>query len=177
MRLEWKRALAAGCLVAGLTVPPAAAGEDTHGIPNASFPEKGILAAGQPTGEQLQLLAEDGYRTVIDLRPDSEPRGYDEAGAAKANGLAYVNIPVTGATLDKAAIDRFVAELDKAERPVIVHCASSNRVGALYYAWLREKGTPRDEALAKGKAAGLKSPELIEKVDAALAGGAEKPKG
>jgi uncharacterized protein (TIGR01244 family) len=176
MRFGWKKTLAAGCLVAGLTIP-ASAGEDTHGILNASSPEKGILAAGQPTGEQLQLLAEDGYKTVIDLRPDAEPRGYDEVGAAKANGLAYVNIPVTGATLDKAAIDRFVAELDKAERPVVIHCATSNRVGALYYAWLREKGTPREEALAKGKAAGLKSPELIEKVDAALAGGGEKPKG
>jgi uncharacterized protein (TIGR01244 family) len=176
MRFGWKRTLAAGCIVAGLTIPPAAAGEDTYGIPNASFPEKGILAAGQPTGEQLQLLAEDGYRTVIDLRTDTEPRGYDETGAAEANGLTYVNIPVTGATLDKAAIDRFVAELDKAERPVIIHCATSVRVGALYYAWLREKGAPREQALAKGKAAGLKSPELIEKVDAALAGDAEKPK-
>lgn len=177
MRSDWKRALAAACAVAGLMVPAAFAGEDTHGILNATFPEKGILAAGQPTGEQLQVLAEEGYKTVIDLRPDEESRGYDEVGAAKANGLAYVNIPVTMTSLDKAAIDRFVAELDKAERPVIVHCASSNRVGALYYAWLREKGMPRDEALAKGKAAGLKSPELIEKVDAALASGAEKPQG
>jgi uncharacterized protein (TIGR01244 family) len=176
MRLRWKRALAAGCLAAGLTIPMNATADDTHGIANASVPEKGILAAGQPTGEQLQVLAEEGYKTVIDLRPDTEPRGYDEAGAAKANGLAYVNIPVTGATLDRAAIDRFVAELDKAQRPVIVHCASSNRVGALYYAWLREKGVPKAEALARGKAAGLKSPELIEKVDAALAA-EEKPKG
>lgn len=175
MRLRWKRALAAGCLAAGLTIPMTAQADETHGIPNASFPEKGILAAGQPTGEQLQVLAEEGYKTVIDLRPDAEPRGYDEAGAAKQNGLVYVNIPVTGATLDRAAIDRFVAELDQAQRPVIIHCASSNRAGALYYAWLREKGMPREEALAKGKAAGLKSPELIEKVDAALA--EEKPKG
>jgi uncharacterized protein (TIGR01244 family) len=162
-------------MVAGLTMPLNAHADDTHGIANASIPEKGILAAGQPTGEQLQVLAEEGYKTVIDLRPDTEPRGYDEAGAAKQNGLAYVNIPVTGATLDRAAIDRFVAELDKAQRPVVIHCATSNRVGALYYAWLREKGMPKAEALAKGKAAGLKSPELIEKVDAALAGG--KPKG
>ena len=176
MRFEWKRALAAGCLVAGLTIPPAA-GEETYGILNASFPETGILAAGQPTGEQLQLLAEDGYKTVIDLRPDAEPRGYDEVEAAKANGLAYVNVPITGAALDKAAIDRFIAELDKAQRPVIIHCATSNRVGALYYAWLREKGTPREKALAQGKAAGLKSPELIEKVDAALATEKAQPKG
>lgn len=176
MRLRWKRALAAGCLAAGLTIPMTAQAGEPHGIPNASFPEKGILAAGQPTGEQLQILAEEGYKTVIDLRADAEPRGYDEAGAAKQNGLTYVSIPLTAATLDQAAIDRFVAELDQAQRPVIIHCATSNRVGALYYAWLREKGMPKAEALAKGKAAGLKSPELIEKVDAALAEG-EKPKG
>lgn len=175
MQSQWKRALAVGCLAAGLTIPMTATNADeTHGVPNASFPEKGILAAGQPTGEQLQVLAEEGYKTVIDLRADSEPRGYDEVGAAKQNGLTYVSIPVTPATLDRATIDRFVAELDKAQRPVILHCATSNRVGALYYAWLREKGMSRQEALAKGKAAGLKSPELIERVDAALA---EKPKG
>jgi uncharacterized protein (TIGR01244 family) len=177
MRRQWKRALAAGCLAAGLAIPMTARADETHGIPNASFPEKGILAAGQPTGEQLQILAEDGYKTVIDLRPDTEPRGYDEVGAAKQNGLTYVSIPVTGATLDRAAIDRFVTELDKAQRPVIIHCATSSRVGALYYAWLREKGMPKAEALAKGKAAGLRSQELIEKVDAALAEGEKKPKG
>ncbi len=142
-----------------------AAGPETFGIPNASLPEPGILAAGQPTGEQIQLAAEDGYKTVIDLRTAEEERGYDEPGAAKENGLAYVNIPVTPASLDQATIDKFLETMRKAERPVLVHCSTSNRVGALYYAWLvLEKGAKPEAALAKAKAAGLKNPELTEKI-------------
>lgn len=160
------QALAFACLVLALTPGSGmAADKETFGIPNASFPEPGVLAAGQPTGEQIQLAAEDGYRTVIDLRPAEEPRGYDEAGAAKANGLEYVNIPVTPASLDQATIDRFLDTMRKAEKPVILHCASSNRVGALYYAWLvLEKGVKPEEAMTKAKAAGLKSPEMEAKM-------------
>ena len=160
------QAIAFACLVLALTPGSGmAADKETFGIPNASFPEPGLMAAGQPTGEQIQLAAEDGYRTVIDLRPVDESRGYDEPAAAKANGLEYINIPVTGASLDQATVDRFLDTMRKAERPVLLHCASSNRVGALYYAWLvLEKGAKPEEALTKAKAAGLKSPELVEKM-------------
>jgi uncharacterized protein (TIGR01244 family) len=144
-------------------------GGETFHIPNASFPEPGVMAAGQPTGEQVQLLAEEGYKTVLDLRAPEEPRGYDEPEAARQNGLAYVNVPVTPA-IDQATLDRFLGAMKKAERPVIVHCGTSNRVGALWYAWLvLEQGLPPAEALAKAKAAGLQSPELAAKVEKLVA--------
>jgi uncharacterized protein (TIGR01244 family) len=147
-----------------------AADSKTFGIPNATFPEAGLMAAGQPTGEQLQILAEEGYRTVLDLRPPEEPRDFDEPKAAHENGLAYVNVPVTLAGLDQATIDRFLEAMRKAERPMILHCGSSQRSGALYYAWLvLEKGVPAKEALAKSKAAGLGQPELIKKIQKLVA--------
>ena len=143
-----------------------ASGQETFGIPNVTFPEPGVMAAGQPTGEQLQLLAEEGYKTIINLRPPEEPHGVQEPQAARENGMTYVNIPVSLQTLDQATIDKFLATMRKAERPVLLHCASSNRVGALYYAWLvLEKDVPAKEALVKAKAAGLKSPELIQKIE------------
>jgi uncharacterized protein (TIGR01244 family) len=159
------QAMAFACLVLALTPGSGmAADKETFGIPNASFPEPGLMAAGQPTGEQIQLAAEDGYRTVIDLRTADEPRGYDEPAAAKANGLTYVSLPVAPA-FDQATIDQFLNVMRKAERPAILHCATSNRVGALYYAWLvLEKGAKPEEALTKAKAAGLRSPELAERV-------------
>ena len=137
----------------------------TFGIPNATFPLPGILAAGQPTGEQLQLLAEEGYHAVIDLRPAAEPHGFDEPEAAKENGLAYINIPVTTATLDQTAIDRFLGALRKAEPPVLIHDGSANRAGGLLYAWLvLERRVPPAKALGQARAAGLREPELVEKV-------------
>jgi protein tyrosine phosphatase (PTP) superfamily phosphohydrolase (DUF442 family) len=142
----------------------------TYGIANASFPAPGVMAAGQPTGEQLQLLAEDSYHTVIDLRPPEEPHGFDEPAAAKENGLAYVNIPVTPATLDQVTIDRFLDAMRGARKPVIVHCSTASRVGALFYAWLtlEKKETP-EKALAKARAIGLRSPELTGKVQKLVA--------
>jgi uncharacterized protein (TIGR01244 family) len=143
----------------------AAADQETYGIPNATFPEPGIMAAGQPTGEQVQLLAEDGYKTIIDLRAPDEPRGFDEREAARQNGMVYRNIPVTFDNLGHATLDRFFEAMERAERPVVVHCAGSVRAGALYYAWLvLEKGVEPEEALKRGKAAGLRQPELIEKI-------------
>jgi uncharacterized protein (TIGR01244 family) len=141
-----------------------------YGIANASFPAPGVMAAGQPTGDQLQLLAEDGYHTIIDLRPAEEPHGFDEPAAAKDNGLAYVNVPVTPATLDQATIDRFLGAMRGAKKPVIVHCSTGGRVGALFYAWLvLEKKESPGKALEKARAIGLHSPELTEKIQKLVA--------
>jgi len=142
----------------------------TYGIAGATFPVPGVMASGQPTGEQLQLLAEEGYHTIIDLRPAEEPHGFDEPAAARDNGLAYVNIPVTPATLDQAAIDRFLDAMRGARKPVIVHCSTAGRVGALFYAWLvlEQKETPA-KALEKARAIGLHHPELTGKVQKLVA--------
>jgi len=138
----------------------------TFGIPHATFPLPGVMAAGQPTGEQIQLLAEEGnYHAVIDLRPPEEPRGFDEPEAARQIGLAYVNIPITPATLDQAAIDRFLAAMRAAQPPVIVHDGTADRAGALLYAWLvLEKRETPARALERARAAGLRDPELAGKV-------------
>jgi len=100
----------------------------TFGIPNATFPRPGVMVAGQPTGEQIQLLAEEGnYHAVIDLRSPEEPHGFDEPAAARDNGLAYINIPVSPATLDQATIDRFLAAMRTVRPPVLIHCGTASR--------------------------------------------------
>jgi protein tyrosine phosphatase (PTP) superfamily phosphohydrolase (DUF442 family) len=137
----------------------------TYGIADAALPLPGILTAGQPTGEQLQLLAEDGYHAVIDLRPPGEPHGFDEPEAARENGLAYLNLPVDAATLDQATLDRFLGFLRRIQRPLLIHGGTSGPAGALLYAWLvLEKREAPAKALETARAAGLRSPELIDKV-------------
>ena len=173
MRCRGLRSFAGVPILASLTAVPAFAAPEnsTWGIPNASFPMPGVMAAGQPTGTQIQLMVEEGgYRTVIDLRPAEEPRGFDERETATQIGLTYVNIPVTPATLDQATIDRFLNALRKAERPVLLHCSNASRVGGLLYAWfvLEKKESPA-KALERAKAAGLRAPDMIEKVQKLVA--------
>lgn len=152
------------------TSPPSA--PETFGIDHASPLMPGALAAGQPTREQLEKLAKAGYKTVVDLRSPGEDRGFDEAAVARELGLAYVNVPVTPSTLDRAVLDRFVESLKKAERPLLVHCGTSNRVGALFYGYLlSEEKLPPEQALARAREAGLRSEELAGQVGELVRGG------
>lgn len=173
MRSRGLRSLAGALALAVLMAAAAFAAPEksTWGIPNASFPLPGVMAAGQPTGTQIQLMVEEGgYRTLIDLRAPDEQRGFDEAETARQIGLTYVNVPVTPATLDQATIDRFLNAFRKAERPVLLHCSTSNRVGAMLYAWLvLEKKEFPEKALEQARAAGLRSPEMAEKVQKLVA--------
>ena len=132
----------------------------------------GRYSAGQPTAEQLQTLSAHGIGVVIDLRADSETPELDEAALVRAIGLDYHNLPVGGAaglTRDNVqALDRLIA--DAGDRPLLVHCASGNRVGAmmaLRERWLR--GATPEQALAVGRDWGMKS--LEPDVDALLRAG------
>jgi uncharacterized protein (TIGR01244 family) len=138
-------------------------------LPGEHRPEEGLVFGGQPSEGQLAALAAAGYR-VIDLRMPEENRGYDEAAAAEALGIEYHNVPVGGPTLgDAETYERFFELFESVERPVVVHCASGNRVGGLYYAWLvARQGVPREEAIERARENGLTSERLRETVDAYL---------
>lgn len=132
-------------------------------------PVEGITAAGQPSEEGLRELADSGYAAVIDLRTDGEDRGLDEQAVVESFGMDYVSLPIAG----RGAINFENAEkldqiLSKYDEPVLVHCGSGNRVGALFA--LREKmnGADDEDALAFGRAAGMT--KLEDTVKARLAG-------
>ncbi|HEX6533303.1 MAG TPA: sulfur transferase domain-containing protein [Gemmatimonadaceae bacterium] len=131
-------------------------------IPNGACPVDGVGTAGQPAESAWRELARAGYRTVVDLRAADEPRGHDEPAAVGAAGLSYVPLPVTQATLDDATFDRFREIVrDPARRPILVHCASSNRVGALLLPYFAlDEHRPLAEAVPLAQRSGLRSPEL-----------------
>lgn len=120
-------------------------------------------ASGQPTPAHLAELAREGVRTVINLRAPHEAMEYDEAAQAARLGLQYVALPVAGAAdLDRERVRRFGRVLDEALRVggVLIHCASSNRVGAMVALdAVLNRGRPLQAALTRGRAAGLASLE------------------
>ena len=179
MRSRALRCLAGVLILAILTAAPGRSAQEnsTWGIPNASCPLPGVMAAGQPTGTQIQLMVEEGgYRTVIDLRPADEPRGFDERETARDIGLIYVNLPVTPEALDQATIDRFLAIFRKAEKPILLHGGSPDGAGGMLYAWLvLEKKEPPAKALEQARAAGLRSPEMTGRVRKLVAEREEQP--
>lgn len=134
----------------------------SRNLPNGGSPVPGILTAGQPTAAQLVQLAESGVKSVIDLRAPDEARGFDEPATVAAAGMKYRNIPVGPATLGSAEFDELRTLLrDENEKPVLIHCGSANRVGALLIPYLMiDKRQSRDEALHIAKEVGLRSDDL-----------------
>ncbi|WP_133479995.1 fused DSP-PTPase phosphatase/NAD kinase-like protein [Cognatilysobacter segetis] len=120
---------------------------------------EGQYAAGQPTPVQLSQLAAAGVRTVINLRAPSEPAGYDEGDEVARLGLRYWTLPISGPVdLDRERVRRFGELLDDARREggVLIHCATSNRVGAMVALDAAlNRGRALGDALELGRAAGL----------------------
>ncbi len=149
-------------------------------IPNARIPIDGVLSGGQPTKDQIAAAGSAGYKTVINLRLDTEPGFEWEAAAVKAAGMAYVSIPVAGAAgLTKDNVIRLDAALKEAAAngPILLHCGSGNRIGAmlaLRAAWV--EGKDPAAALDYGKASGLTGLEAAVKSMLEIAEPAPTPK-
>lgn len=130
-------------------------------IAEAVSPAPGIVSAGRLGPADVERVRAAGIRQVIDLTPDTETPNFDEAAALRAAGRAYANLPMRGAMdLTRENVQAFDALLRGAQRPLLVHCASGNRVGAmaaLRAAWINGKSV--EEAIAIGRAWGLKGLE------------------
>lgn len=130
-------------------------------ISDLHLPRPGLYTAGQPAAAAWQAAADDGITTVINLRPMAEMGARDEVAEVAAAGLAYFEIPVAGAgdiNMDNARrLEELIAQ---APGPVLVHCASANRVGALLaLGEMDASDVGVDQALAFGRSAGLGSLE------------------
>jgi protein tyrosine phosphatase (PTP) superfamily phosphohydrolase (DUF442 family) len=86
--------------------------------------------------------------------------------------MRYSNLPLRGAAdLTRENTIAFDELMRTAQRPVLVHCSSANRVGAiaaLRAAWV--DGKSEEESIAIGKAWGLKGlePDVRERIRANL---------
>lgn len=123
--------------------------------------------AGQPDQAGLEKAKAEGVVVVINLRDPSE-HAWDEKSAVEALGMTYYNVPVRGVPFDKAAfaaIERLLQQHEGEE--ILVHCASSNRVGG----WLAthlvgSHGMSTEDAIAVGRRAGITKEPIAEAVRA-----------
>lgn len=124
-------------------------------------PRPNLITAGQPSAQQLRDAAANGVTTVIDLRKPDEDRGYDEATLAEQLGLRYVRLPIAGAGDITEANARTLDRLLKQDGgKTLLHCASSNRAGALLSLIdAHINGASVDDAIKFGRDAGMTSLE------------------
>lgn len=127
-----------------------------------------IYLAGQPSADDFAIAKKDGIKTVINLRTPGE-LPFDEKGVLKELGLEYHYLPFAAPdTLKDEIFEKSLKVLgDKKKQPVLMHCASANRVGAIWLAHrvLTDK-VPYDKALKEAKEVGLRFPPYEVKAKA-----------
>lgn len=91
-----------------------------------------LAIAGQVTSEQLLQLAQEGFKSVLNLRsPDESGNLRSEQQQAEALGLYYVNIPLTVSAINDEIVTRVLKQINELPLPALVHCESAMLSAAL----------------------------------------------
>lgn len=115
-----------------------------------------FIVGGQPSELDLVILSESGIKTIINLRSDGEFNDFDEKAKVEALGMTYITIPISGASdINSENLISFSNAIENQEE-TFVHCASGNRVGAMFALdahFNHDKSL--EEAITIGKKSGL----------------------
>lgn len=93
-----------------------------------------LTVGGQPSLEELRQLADEGFRTIVNLRTEGEedqPLSPEEEGTeVRQLGMEYVHFPVDKEQMNEELENEFRERLGTFSAPVFVHCSSGKRAGA-----------------------------------------------
>jgi len=133
-------------------------------VPHYQLVTPNLATGGQPSAETVAKLKEMGFKTVVNLRPgDEAPVVEKEKTAVESQGLRYVSIPITPGTFSADDVEAVRRVLDdESAAPVLLHCSSANRVGAVWGVIQRRRGRSLADAEAEARRIGLSSPAMID---------------
>jgi len=137
--------------------------EAMRGVVNVTQFLPTLVAGGQPELRHLEAFKAAGGKAVVDIRAPSEPRAFDEPGAARALGLDYAQVAVGPTPLTDELMERVLAALRRHPgENVLLHCASGNRTGGPMIAHLiLDHGFEEEDAVQLATRGGLRSPEIL----------------
>ena len=118
-----------------------------------------LAITGQPTFDELQQLAEDGYRSVVNLRsPDETGFLEEERQKIEYLGLRYVNLPIQIRNLNLDHLIPVIQTLVSLPKPTLVHCDNGIRSSIVVLVQIAiEQGIRAEDALQRVEKLGLLS--------------------
>jgi uncharacterized protein (TIGR01244 family) len=133
--------------------------EAVPGITNFARLETTVACGGATKAEAVPALKKMGFASIINVREANEPGAEidQEAAAAKAAGMNFVNVPFNIASPAPDLVDRFIAAVTTKENtPAYIHCAAGGRAASL---WMIKRvqvdGWDETRALDEATALGL----------------------
>lgn len=93
--------------------------------------------AGQISPEQVVQVAEKGFKSIINNRPDMEggpeqPTSAQIENAARVAGIDYVYQPVVAGQITELDVRAFANHFNELPKPILMFCRSGNRSNNLY---------------------------------------------
>jgi sulfide:quinone oxidoreductase len=122
-----------------------------------AFIDADYSVSGQLDAAQIGEAASEGFKTIINLRPDAEKPGYisaaDAANCAAGQGLDYHHIAVAVSGPTPQQIADFKALLNGCKKPVLAHCGTGRRA-AIMWALVQKGQLPTEKIVGCCAAAG-----------------------
>ena len=123
-----------------------------------------VACAGATPVQALPEIKKNGFVSVVNFRMATEQgANIDEAKATAAQvGLKYIHLPFQTPTPEVA--EAFLkAVADPSNQPMYIHCASANRVGAMWFIKrVKIDHWDKDRAMKEAESIGLRAPNLKE---------------
>ncbi|MBD2506681.1 hypothetical protein H6G91_05275 [Nostoc muscorum FACHB-395] len=116
-----------------------------------------LAIAGQITLDQLKQIADEGYKSVLNLRlPDEIGLLADEHKKTEFLGLYYVNFPTKTEDINHQSMLQIYQTIAELPKPTLIHCDNSIRSAAIVLLYIAIKqGITFEKALQKVITLGL----------------------
>ncbi|MBD2296055.1 hypothetical protein H6G06_21895 [Anabaena sphaerica FACHB-251] len=99
-----------------------------------------LAISGQITPEQLQKLADEGYKSLLNLCfPDEQGFWRNEQEKTQLLGLCYVNLPTKIEKLTLQAANQVFQIIGELPKPLLIHCDNSKRSAAIVLLYISTK--------------------------------------
>jgi uncharacterized protein (TIGR01244 family) len=116
-----------------------------------------LSVAPQISVDNLAALAAQGFRSIVNNRPDGEaadqPAHASIAAEATRLGLSYRHVPVISGQLQDADVTSFAAALDEMPMPMLAFCRTGTR-STMLWALVTARTQPVDDVMRTAAAAG-----------------------
>ena len=96
-----------------------------------------LSTAPQASPEDMVLVAQKGFASVMNNRPDFEhddaqPTAQSVAEAARAAGMAFYDLPFSPSHSTPELLVQFAQLVGQAEKPILVYCRSGARSTGIF---------------------------------------------
>ena len=116
-----------------------------------------LSVAGQLEASQFDQLPSQGFQSVANLRPYTEPGATaEDRHQVEALGLPYIHLPLAYSELTPAVIDSAIQQVHSLPKPLLLYCKSSLRaiMLSLFYE-ITYQGSTVEAAKEKGRVLGF----------------------